>query len=362
MAKGGKLVTIPEEKPITIGCYTLTATGLDVKGSPTWGEHEGVGEFIKRAHKASGWWLADWLRYGEERAAHDRKWKERLEAAEGATGLTRKTLANVRAIGAIEPSRRRADVEFGYHGEVAALPPAEQTQWLERVVVEGLDRNELRREIRVAKRTAVIEGQQRLRGQHRVLMADYPWLYQNSQPSGSNQKDHYPGMPIEEGMALPVKRHVTKHAVMGFWVPAPLLYPPKKKELGPQDLIEAWGFEYKAVIVWDKVDGAGGNYTDGAVELFLICTRGSGTPDVPRDLPHSVVTVRKSRVHSEKPIEFRRILEKHWTVGPYLELFARERHEGWNAFGNDSRLWQPEEVDEDLAEHRARHEADRAGG
>ncbi len=33
---------------------------------------------------------------------------------------------------------------------------------------------------------------------------------------------------------------------------------------------------------------------------------------------------------------------KHWTTGPYLELFASERADGWDAFGNDARLWAKE--------------------
>lgn len=30
---------------------------------------------------------------------------------------------------------------------------------------------------------------------------------------------------------------------------------------------------------------------------------------------------------------------KHYTRGPYLELFGRKKVEGWSVFGNDARLW-----------------------
>lgn len=327
-----RLVTIPKREPIKIGHYTLHEKGLDVDGDPTYDEHERVGDFISRAHEASGWWLADWLRYGETR----RDWKERLEAAEGASRLTRKTLMNVRSIGAIEPSRRRDDLEFGMHEPVAGLEPNEQSRWLERAAEEGWDRNELRREIRAAGRRAVIEGQSVLKGRHRVLMVDCPWKYREAQPSTSSSAAHYPPMSIEELCDLPVRKHTTKDAVMGFWVPAPLLY----DDPGPQTVIKAWGFTYKALRIWSKVEGAGGWYTAGDIELFLICVKGVGTPDVPSGLPSCIHVERKSRVHSEKPEEFRRFLMKHWNIGPYLELFGRKPYPGWSVFGNDARLWE----------------------
>jgi N6-adenosine-specific RNA methylase IME4 len=334
----GRLVRIPETKPITIGHYVLTSKGLTVdetRGRPSYEEHAGVGDFIHRAVQASEWWLADWLRYGDSRV----DWQAQLEAAEGATGLSLKRLKNIRAIGAIEPSRRRDDLDFGMHDPVAALAPAEQTKWLEQAVVEGWDRHELRQAIRASHRRAVVDGQARLKGQSRVLSADCPWKYHNAQPSGSSSEAHFPPMSIEELCDLPVRKHVTKNAVMGFWVPAPMLYDAP----GPIDVVRAWGFDYKNFIAWDKVDGAGGWYTKGTVELFLICTRGSGTPDVAEGLPETVYRERKDPVHSKKPAFFRRYLEKHWIYGPYLELFGREPVEGWQVFGNDPRLWDADE-------------------
>ncbi|MBE3073037.1 MAG: hypothetical protein IMZ67_08685, partial [Acidobacteria bacterium] len=62
-------------------------------------------------------------------------------------------------------------------------------------------------------------------------------------------------------------------------------------------------------------------------------------PDAPTPMPDSVQVIRRSDVHSEKPDEFRELIEKLYTTGPRLELFARERVEGWDCFGNDAALW-----------------------
>jgi hypothetical protein len=81
-----------------------------------------------------------------------------LRMIEDATELSAKTLKNLHAVGAIEKSRRRDDVEFGLHEVVAGLQPEDQGHWLEEAASHGWDRNELRGRIRASKRLLVIEG------------------------------------------------------------------------------------------------------------------------------------------------------------------------------------------------------------
>lgn len=324
------MVRIPKIEPIVIGSYTLTETGLIIKGKPSYGEHEGVGDFIKRAHRCSGFWMADWLRYGETRA----DWTERLSQIVDATGLSEKRVKNIRAVGGIEQSVRRPGVEFGLHEVVAGLAPSEQAAWLERCESNGWDRHELRLNLKAAKRKRIIDGQAVLKGQYRVIYADYPWLYGNRQPSGSGALDHFPGMTIEAGCELPVKAHSRPDAVLFFWVTAPMLM----EAPGPRDIIHAWGFEPKTQIIWDKVEHNVGSYVSVRHELLIIATRGSCTPDRPTPMIDSVVTERRIGEHSAKPETFRKIIERMYD-GPYLELFGREPVVGWDVFGNDARLW-----------------------
>lgn len=338
MAKTRGLARIPNLKPITIGCFTLTTTGMEVHGRPSFGEYEGVGDFIQRANQASGFWLADWLRYGESRA----DWKERLDQAIESTGKSEKTLKNIRAVGTIEPSRRRDDVEFAHHAVVTSLSPSEQTHWLERSHAEGWTERELRMEIRAAKRSAVIEGQAHLEGMFRFIYADFPWLYGNKLPkSATNQEQQYPGMTIEDGIKLfaeSVKPHAMPVSTLAFWVTAPFLF----LNPGPREIIEAAGFEYKANFVWDKVLGNPGSYNHVTHEHLIIATRGGDLPDVPTPQPKSVIVERRSSIHSGKPESVRKMIEKHYTRGPYLELFGREPRPRWTVFGNDARLWAQE--------------------
>lgn len=328
-------------RPIVIGHYTLHETGITVKGTPNFSEHEGVGAFINRAAKASRWWRADWMRYGESRA----DWQTRLSQVVHHTGLSEKTLKNERAVAAIEPSRRRDDVEFELHAAVAGLPATEQTYWLEQVAEHGWGLRELRLEVRAAKRRRVIDGQATLMGQYRVFLCDCPWLYGDRPPSGSGAQQHYPGMGVDALSKLPVEAHAAKNAVMFFWVTAPFLYYASQPDLGPDPyrVIRAWGFTPKTGMVWDKVMNAFGNYVSIRHEHLLICTRGSCLPDRPTPMFDSVFTERQDGEHSGKPESVRTMVERLYD-GPYCELFGRERHEGWDVFGNDARLWADEKA------------------
>lgn len=339
MAKRRTLGLTREIQPIVIGCYTLTATDLTVKGRPSFEEHEGVGDFIKRAHRASGWWLAGWMRHAESRE----DWKERLSQAVDSTGLSEKTLKNVRAIGAIEPSRRRDDIDFSMHAEVAGLEPDEQSHWLAQAAENGWDRRELRLNIRASKRRRVLDGQAVLEGMFRVIYADNPWIYGDRPPSGSGAQQHYDGMSIEAQCKLPVAAHALPNSILFMWVTAPLLL----ANPGPREVGEAWGFEYKQQWIWDKVERNFGHYSNGNHEILTIWTRGSCLPDVPTDMPDSIQTYRKSNIHSAKPEAFRQLIQKHWTQGPYLELFARERADGWSCYGNDARLWSTQAAEQE---------------
>jgi hypothetical protein len=251
-----KLSKRPEVKPITIGHFTLTAVGLDIKGRPSFEEWEGVGDFIKRTHQASGFWLADWLRYGDDRT----DWRERLDQAVDVSGMSESTLKNVRAVARIEPARRRAEVSFSHHLEVAQCPPTEQTEWLDKTESHGWNLRELRLNMRASRRTRIIEGQAALTGMYRVIYADPGWTYSDSGPTADGSlgkaERHYPTMTIEELCKLPVEAHALPNSVLFMWCTAPMLL----TNPGPREVIEAWGFVYKTGAVWDKVLGNFGHY------------------------------------------------------------------------------------------------------
>jgi N6-adenosine-specific RNA methylase IME4 len=169
-------------------------------------------------------------------------------------------------------------------------------------------------------------------GKFRILYADPPWKYSNS---GDGIDDygpaerHYPAMSMSKLCALgdAIKESTLDDAVLFLWVTSSMLEDSFK-------IIKAWGFKYKTSFVWDKVKHNFGHYNSVRHEFLLICTRGSCTPDVQK-LHDSVQVIERSDKHSEKPEEFRQIIDEIYPHGPRLELFSRTDAEGWETWGNE---------------------------
>ena len=165
------------------------------------------------------------------------------------------------------------------------------------------------------------------KGSYRVVYADPPWSYDNSRAEGQGDvKDQYPTMSLEAICDLPVKDITDENAVLFLWVTVPLIQQGLK-------VVEAWGFDYKTHMVWDKVRPFFGNYFAVGHEILLLGTKGSCTPDS-QERPNSVLRVAKGR-HSEKPEEARKLIETLYKYGNKVELFARKQTEGWDVYGNE---------------------------
>jgi len=167
------------------------------------------------------------------------------------------------------------------------------------------------------------------KGKYRVIYADPPWQYGDERSGGNHggAVDHYNTMNIKDLKAMPVASLAEDNSVLFLWATAPLL--PEALEL-----INAWGFNYKTNFIWDKVKHNMGHYNSVRHELLLIATKGSCTPDNVQ-LFDSVQSIERTDRHSEKPEEFRNIIETLYTYGNKLELFARKSVEGWEVFGNE---------------------------
>lgn len=321
-----------DARPIELPGFQLRARSVVVVGKPSKKQWLNAIAFAKAANDASPYWIGDLLRYAEGRE----DWRETFDQLLAETGLAAGTLHNYQWIAThVEPPERALAPTPAHAQEVAPLPRPEQTKYLKAARDENMTRRELRQRIKGDKRKAVIDGQAVLEGMYRVIYADPPWDYGDSLPSGSNVKHKYPPMTIDEMCQLPVAAHALPNSVLLMWTTAPWLM----LNPGPRDVIEAWGFKYKTNVVWDKVLGNYGHYFRVHHEHLLIATRGSCLPDEPTPQPDSVQVIRRGDEHSAKPEEMRQTIVKLYTRGPYLELFGRERVEGWSVFGNDARLW-----------------------
>ena len=176
-------------------------------------------------------------------------------------------------------------------------------------------------------------------GPYGVILADPPWRFSTWSPKGKGRSAdrHYPTMPLAEISALPVADVAARDAVLFLWATVPFL----PAALG---VMADWGFAYKTVaFVWVKTNRDGetifngqGYWTRQNAEFVLFGRRGD-SKRVGRDV-HSVVMSRR-REHSRKPDEIAARIERLMgpvaVSGPRLELFARTRRPGWDAWGNE---------------------------
>lgn len=109
----------------------------------------GWGRWLGMVDRASGWWLGDWVRYGNAR------YGERYKLAARITGYDGHTLMNMAYVASrFETSRRREELSFSHHAEVAALPREAQDLWLDTAVIAQLSVRALREEVRRSARQA----------------------------------------------------------------------------------------------------------------------------------------------------------------------------------------------------------------
>lgn len=105
------------------------------------------------------------------------------------------------------------------------------------------------------------------------------------------------------------------------------------------DVARAWGFEPVTMLTWRK-PGLGVGRFRCNTEHLIVARKGSrhGNPfgrggRVSQATAGTCFEWPRGR-HSEKPDAVYDLIE-NLSPGPYLELFARERHLGWSSWGNE---------------------------
>jgi N6-adenosine-specific RNA methylase IME4 len=140
-------------------------------------------------------------------------------------------------------------------------------------------------------------------------------------------------MSISDIANLPIKNISADDCVLFMWVTMP-----KLNECF--DVIKAWGFEYKTcAFTWVKKNKKSdslfmgmGRWTRANSELCLLATKGK--PKRVAANVHSVI-VSPIEQHSKKPDETRTRIVQLCGDLPRVELFARQKTDGWDAWGNE---------------------------
>ena len=168
--------------------------------------------------------------------------------------------------------------------------------------------------------------------QYQIIYADPPWQYNDRNTRGSAE-GQYTTMSLSELKALPVPEIADENSYMFLWATSPLL--PEALEL-----LNSWGFKYKTMgFVWLKMNlnsfgcfiGTG-HYTRPSVEVCLLGTKGK-LEIQNKGVRQVIMSPRMG--HSRKPSEIRERIVALLGDLPRIELFARRRVDGWDAWGNE---------------------------
>jgi hypothetical protein len=97
-------------------------------------EWKDFGSRLGRASSRTSWWIGDWMRFGQRHYGD-----HRFEAAARITGYEVQTVRNFAYVaGRFEFSRRRENLSWSHHSEVAPLALSEQERWLDQAAREHL--------------------------------------------------------------------------------------------------------------------------------------------------------------------------------------------------------------------------------
>lgn len=186
-----------------------------------------------------------------------------------------------------------------------------------------------------------------------VILADPPWsfkVWDEDTGSGRSASAHYTTQSLEWICDLPVRGLTERNCALFLWVPWPRIF-------DAQTVMKAWGFRYATLgFEWWKLNKGWrvylsnlvgalnhrwleplfhfgmGYYTRANSEPCLLGIKGS-MPVKVHDERNFIIS--PIRAHSQKPDEQYGKIERLYPDMKYLEMFARQRRAGWDAFGNE---------------------------
>ena len=183
--------------------------------------------------------------------------------------------------------------------------------------------------------------------QYATIVADPPWKV-GAGPAGAPYTLDEDGIQRWDTVSRPSRPlpypSMTVEAIAALKVPAAenahlYLWTINRYVDEAFDIARAWGFKFSTLLTWAKNPmggGLGGTYGI-STEHILFCRRGSlaslrriGTTHFNWKRPYK----NGYPNHSAKPPEFYAMVDQV-SPGPFLEMFARERRLGWDAWGNE---------------------------
>jgi N6-adenosine-specific RNA methylase IME4 len=171
---------------------------------------------------------------------------------------------------------------------------------------------------------------------YRLIYADPPWQFRDECHSGSRGAGyHYPLLSVRDIARLPVEQLADDNCILAMW----WVYSQPAEAL---QLLDAWGFRLITMggFTWGKIAESTGNPVFGMgstsranSECCLFAVKGKINRE---SASVSQLVLSPRGQHSEKPAIVRDKLVELFGDVPRIELFSRQKVEGWDQWGNDA--------------------------
>ena len=181
---------------------------------------------------------------------------------------------------------------------------------------------------------------------YNIIYADPPWpesggvhtmtMQRATQGASYRDKPRFKTMPIKEICDLPVGQLAGNDCVLFLWCTARHL--PFSFEV-----IKAWGFKYVNIgFAWMKQNAKNGDpffgvgaWTRQNIEICLFATRGKPYKMIRSHSINQAVYRPLCKRTVKKPDIIRQRIEQLLGDVPRIELFARQKTEGWDVWGDE---------------------------
>ena len=175
---------------------------------------------------------------------------------------------------------------------------------------------------------------------YKCIVVDPPWDLKFGGPKLSypdqKRKLDYSTMTPPEISELPIGEWAADNSFLWLWATNGRSYSSKKPILVEAfELMEKWGFRYYTLLTWNKAQGVCpfGPYI---ITTEHILFGYKGKCGFSKNIMGKMKTefYAKRGEHSEKPKLFYENIEQYFD-SPRLDVFARKRHSGFDAWGNE---------------------------
>jgi len=161
-------------------------------------------------------------------------------------------------------------------------------------------------------------------GVFRVIVVDPPWPYKNLASDAEHRaRSPYPTMTLDDIKQLTIAS--ADDCILWLWTTNAFMH-------DALHVLEAWGFEPKTILTWEKDKMGLGDWLRGKTEHCILAIKGKPQVNLTNE---TTIIHGPLREHSRKPDEFYTLVGS-LCPGRKLEMFSRQKREGWERHGNET--------------------------